>query len=176
MVDIKSLKPSKRYAIALFETIQDKDFNKISKELELFIENLRENSEFRNFIFHPIINLANKKEAVREIFKNFSKETLDFIFILLDEKRIDCLEAIKSFLDEKINEKTHVINADVTLAINPNSDMQNYIKQRLEAKLNSSVNINFLFDEEIIGGMLIKIKDTVVDLSIKKKMENFKQI
>ncbi len=54
--------------------------------------------------------------------------------------------------------------------------MKEYIKQRLESKFQSKAIINYKKDESLLAGMQIKIKDTLIDLSTKKKLENFKRM
>ena len=75
-----------------------------------------------------------------------------------------------------IDSKNRIINLDVTLAYEPDENMKEYIKQRLENKFQSTAIINYKKDESLLGGMQIKIKDTVIDLSIKSKLENFKRM
>lgn len=175
MIDLKAQKPAKRYASALFETIEDKDFERVLSEIDKFLKLLDENSEFKSFIYHPIVKKEDKKEALREIFGEFSSETMNFLFILLDENRIDCLDEIKDCLKKKINDKNNLLEAEVTLAIEADEAIRDMVKSRLENKFQSKVSINFLKDESLIGGMIVKINDTAVDLSIKRKMENFKR-
>ena len=77
---------------------------------------------------------------------------------------------------EKINNKNNLINVNVTLAYTPSEEIKNQIVQRIQNKLQKEVSAKFLINPNIIGGMLIQIEDTVIDLSIKKKIENFKKI
>ena len=79
-------------------------------------------------------------------------------------------------LVEKINNKNNLINVNVTLAYTPSEEIKNQIVQRIQNKLQKEVSAKFLINPNIIGGMLIQIEDTVIDLSIKKKIENFKKI
>ena len=86
------------------------------------------------------------------------------------------MDEIRDYLTIKVNDKNKLILADVTLAIDIPEYGKEIIKDRLQKKFNSEVKINFKKDESLIAGMLIRIKDTVFDLSVKRKMENFKTI
>ena len=88
----------------------------------------------------------------------------------------NCIDEIRDFLKNMIDSKNRIINLDVTLAYEPDENMKEYIKQRLENKFQSTAIINYKKDESLLGGMQIKIKDTVIDLSIKSKLENFKRM
>ncbi|MCD8025057.1 MAG: ATP synthase F1 subunit delta, partial [Candidatus Gastranaerophilales bacterium] len=102
--------------------------------------------------------------------------TLNFIQILIDENRIECITQIRDFFEECLNAKNNLITLEVTLAIDPKPDLAQLIQKTLEKKYNSSLRINFLKNEEILGGMLIKYGDTVIDLSVRNKIENFSKI
>lgn len=175
-IDLKAQKPAQRYSKAFFEIISDKDPERILNEINEFLDKIETNDEIKNFFFHPIVPAEDKKDVILKGFSNFSKETVNFIFILLDSNRLDCLDEIRDSLIEKLNDKNKLLTMEVVLAIEADDNMKEYIKQRLENKFQSRVLINFKKDENIMGGMLIKIKDTIIDLSIKKKMENFKQL
>ena len=175
MVDIKAQKPAKRYADAFFEVISNKDYNRVLDEINAFLHEINTNDELAGFISHPTVSVLDKKEVISKGF-NFSNDTLNFIFILLEENRLFCLDEIKEYLFDKINEKDNLKVIDITLAIEPDETLSGHIKQRLEDKFKSRVVVNFKKDESILGGMLVKVKDTVVDLSVRKKLENFKQL
>lgn len=173
---LKNVKPAKRYAQALFETMQDKNFDEILFEFEKVVEIINNNEDFKSFLSNPVISNDDKKKTAEECFQNFSSEVKNFLFILIDEKRINCLDEIKAFLKDKINDKNNLVNANITLAFDVNDEIKNQIIQRLKNKLQKDVNANFVVNPNIIGGLKIQVKDTVIDLSINKRLENFNKI
>lgn len=175
-IELNSIKPAKRYALALFEAAENFDLNKILNEIAFASDTICKIDDFKNFLNHPIISPNEKKELLGEIFKDFEPVVKDFLFVLIDEKRINCIDEIKDFLSDLINSKNKIINLDVILAYDPDDNMKEYIKQRLESKFQSKAIINYKKDESLLAGMQIKIKDTLIDLSTKKKLENFKRM
>lgn len=173
---LKNVKPSKRYAQALFEAMQESNFDEILFEFNNVVEIINKDNEFKTFLSHPVISNDEKKQIVSECFKDFSDTIKNFLFILIDEKRINCLSEIKAFLDDKINGKNNLVNVNVTLAFEANDEIKNQIIQRLKNKLQADVSAEFKISPDIIGGLKIQVEDTVIDLSIKKKIENFKKI
>lgn len=175
MVDIKAQKPAKRYTEALFNIIKDKDYNLLFNQISIILNELEHNNEFRTFMFHPIVSVEDKKATLHEIFKNFDNTILNFISLLIDENRLDCLDEIKEVLEVKINNANNIKMAQITLAHEPSDEIKNLIKSRIENKLQSKVKLDFNYNENIIGGMIIRVKDTMVDLSVKNKIENIKK-
>ena len=176
MIDLKAQKPAKRYAEAIFQIIKDKNSKEILSQIRGILSQVEENPEFKNFMFHPIVSLEDKKQAVKEIFKNYDCDIINFIFLLLDENRLDCLDEIEGVLIEKINEKDKIKMVNVTLAIDIDDEFKDLIQKRIENKLQSRADIKFIKDENILGGMIIRVKDTLVDLSVRNKIEIIKKI
>ena len=52
--------------------------------------------------------------------------------------------------------------------------IKNNVKQKLENKFNKTILLNYLVDESIIGGLIIKTQDKIIDGSLKNKYERLK--
>ncbi len=173
-INLKAKKPAKRYAQALINP--NPDTNKvISDELEFFVDLLYKNEELKAFLFHPVINMEDKKEVLDKIMgDNFTIKR--FLFLLLEENRLDILDEIKESFIEKIKDKEKILPLDIILAIEPDEEDKKNIIGRLENKFKSKIEANFITDKSILAGLKIKFKDTFIDLSLKKRIENFKNL
>ena len=176
MVDLKAQKPAKRYAEAIFQIVKDKEYKEIMTQIRGILRLIQENEEFNTFMFHPSVSIEDKKSVMKEIFSNCDPDILAFMFLLIDEGRLDCLDEIEGVLVEKLNDKNKIKHVDITLVCDADEELKNKIISRIEAKLQSKIMPVFYKDENIIGGMILKIKDTLVDLSVKSKMETIKRI
>ncbi len=175
-INLKTIKPARRYAEAFFEVIRNKDFENALLNIKKLNDFISGDEKTKTFFYHPVIEANDKKETLKKIFPEFSTDTMNFIFVLIDENRLNCLSEIESFLKEKINAENKILSADITVAYDIKEEEKEYIKNRLQNKFNKQIEPNFIKDDSIIGGMLVKLNDTVIDLSIKKKLENFKTI
>ncbi len=176
MVDLKTGKVAKRYGEAFFESIENSDYNRFLEELKELKNLLLINDDFKNLIFHPVIPQDKKKEILNDILKDFSFEIKNFLTLLIDEKRFDCIFDIYDYLEKRIDKKNNIVKLSVTLAIEAGEGIKSEIINKLKEKLKTDIKAEFKRDEQIIGGMIIQIEDTVIDLSIKKKLEKFRQI
>ncbi len=141
MINLKLEKPAKRYARALFQTIENKNEKKVLDEIKAFFE-LTLNPELNSFLFHPIVSKEDKKSAISEICKDFEEETAKFLYILLDEGRLDCLSSILKFLEDEYNKKNNILKFDVILAIEPTESIKAAVVGRLKNKFNSEIQAN----------------------------------
>ncbi len=180
-VSHKNLKPAKRYSKALIELVSARaDFNiefalKLQEELNFVVKTVEENLELKNFILNPVISKADKKDVLKEVFKeSLSSDMLNFFFLLTENSRLDILPEILASFKEDIDTLQNIVRARVTSAIELDNAQKEALGEKLKTKTGVRVEPEYVIDNSILGGIIIKIKDTVIDLSIKKRIENLK--
>lgn len=176
----KNLKPAKRYSKALMEMLSDRKNDtefaaKFQEEFEFVVKTVEENLELKNFISNPVISCGDKKDVLGQIFKgNVSAEILNFLFLLSENSRLDILPDILASFREEIDKLQNILRAKVTSAIELDDAQKSALTEKLRSKTGADIEPEYNIDSSILGGIIIKIKDTVIDLSIKKKIENLK--
>ena len=171
---MKNTVVSDRYAQALFELSQsDNSTDKIQDDLKLVSETLKEYSDLRNLLAHPIISSQDKKEMFNQIFGDkISKYTQNIIMLLIDKKRDSLIPEIAELYKEMYNKLHSRVVADVYTSVEIGSAQLVLLRKRLESYLDKNVEIDTHVDEKIIGGVLVKIGDRVIDGTLKTKFEN----
>jgi len=183
VISCKNLKPARRYSKALIELVQaNEGFNaeyglKLKEELEFAAKTLNENAEFKNFIQNPVISKADKKDVLNKIFGGrVSEHILHFLFLLTENNRINMLQDIVLSFSEDTDKLQNIVRAKVASAVELNDVQKNALLEKLQAKARVKIVPEYETDEAVLGGIIIKINDTVIDLSIKKKIENLKYL
>ena len=182
----KNLKPAKRYSKALLELLQDSavkdgaDFKEASKkmydEFEFVVKTVRENSELQNFILNPVVSYGDKKDVMSQIFTGkVSSLTVNFLSLLAENNRLNILDDILFSFKDDINKLQNIVPAVITSVIELDLEQKKKLVENLQNKIKAEITPEFRLDEAILGGLVIKINDTVIDLSIKKKIENLKK-
>ena len=181
----KNLKPAKRYSKALLELLQDSavkdgaDFKEASKkmydEFEFVVKTVRENSELQNFILNPVVSYGDKKDVMSQIFTGkVSSLTVNFLSLLAENNRLNILDDILFSFKDDINKLQNIVPAVITSVIELDLEQKKKLVENLQNKIKAEITPEFRLDEAILGGLVIKINDSVIDLSIKKKIENLK--
>lgn len=174
-LDIKNLKIAKRYASALVETSKD-SIDETKEVLKEVSEVFNTNKEFQMFFMHPGVSLKDKKETLNEIFSSkANKTTLDFLNVLLDENRFDIIDTIYQVFQKEVENFKNQQRVDVTSAIELSEEQKEKIKQKLSSKLNKEIILTCALKEDILGGLIIKINDKVIDLSLKNKFDTLRK-
>ncbi len=174
-IDIKNLKTAKRYALALAQSAID-NIDEVNNNLALVDDVIFNNADFVNFFSHPIVSLKDKKDTVKETLEGkISEISLNFINTLLDENRFNIFRTIFEQFKKEVDEIKNKQRIDVTSAIELDEDQKKDLIEQLTKKLNKDVILNYEEDEEILGGLVVKYEDKVLDLSLKAKFDQLKQ-
>ena len=168
---------SRRYAEAIFKA--STSFNcleEVYNDLNELSDKMETNREFRYFMLTPRIKKSRKKELIIELFKDkFSEVTIQFLFILLDKRRQEYLKRINNYF-KVLHDRYHK-RMEIT-AISPlklTKEEKSRLKQTLEKITGKIVSIINKIDPSIIGGLIIKIENKILNNSIKGHLENLRR-
>jgi len=174
MINTGSDEVVQRYVKALYSLSleQNKDI-KIKEDLSLISELIEKNKEFKEIIFSPLITPKKHQEILKLISQTLKIDqiTENFLFLLAFNKRLILLEKIIGFYNEVSSESKDTIKIDLIL---PNKISQkdiSDIKNKLKPDVNKRTKINFIEDKNIISGFIVKLGSTMIDFSIKSKLD-----
>lgn len=166
---------SATYAEALFElALEQKVIEETVKEVESVKEVILQNDELMKLLNHPQITRQEKVTIVENVFKSRVSDIVTGLLVAVVEKgrSSELVKVLDCFL-EQADEYRLIGTAYVTSAI-PLSDNQ---KKEIESKLKATTKymqfkMNYIVDKDIIGGLVIRIGDRIVDSSIRTKLNN----
>lgn len=164
---------SKTYGEALFEVaVEDGTVDSLLEEVEAVLEVIANNEEYVKLLTHPKLPVEEKITLVENVFKGKASDTLvGFLVTVVEKGRFAEIEDILSFFVDKVREHQKIGVAYVTSATALTEAQQTQIEDRLLA---TTSYVKFIMhydvDSSLIGGMVIRIGDRVVDSSIKTKL------
>ncbi len=169
---------SKTYAQALFELAVEEDkTSAFLEEASGLLEVIRTNAEFAQFMNHPKIQKEDKLEVVQNVFRDkISREMLGFLVTIVEKDRYTEIEAILEDFVAAVKEYNNIGTAYVTTAIAINDQEKQDIESRLLATTRyKTIECIYDVDTSLIGGMVIKMGDRVVDSSIRTKLDKLQR-
>lgn len=169
---------AKRYAKALLEIGQeDGNLEQYGVELNRMAQLFRESEELETALANPAIALDNRRRLL-DIFLDkleLSPMVKNFYRLLLDRGRIACTRDITELYSQLLDEVKGVVRAQV-LAAAPLSEQEiQRIKDALQKVAGNEVIIEMKEDPSLIGGVVAKIGDLVLDGSVKSQLESLKE-
>lgn len=169
---------SKTYGEALFEiAMEENKMDELFEEVQATAQILKENPELHQLLMHPKISKEEKISVTESIFKGrISDELTGFLNLVIQKERYGELNAILQYFVDKIKEEKGIGIAYVTTAMElKESQKKQIVDKLLETTGYKEMEMHYEVDDTIIGGMVIRIGDRVVDSTIKSKLELLKK-
>ena len=169
---------SKRYAKALFNLGQENNsFDLYGQELEVFTNFCRQNSEFGNAISNPIFAVEDRKQILQNVLSQsgFSDLVKNFLNLLLDKNRIGVIETITEHYTRLTDEASNIAHAEIITAKPLKEKTLEKVVKSLEGLTSKKIKSDVREAPELIGGIVVKIGDLVLDGSIKAQLEGLKE-
>ena len=165
---------AQRYSLALYELSNEANsIVDIEKHTLAILDLIKKNKDFNNLIKDPTENQENLISVINKISETFKVNDLlkNFMTFLIKKRRFFYLEKIlKSFI-EICSEKRGEIKAEIQSAKELSNEEISKITEELSQNFSSKMKLNYKHDKSLIGGLIVKIGSTMVDTSIKNKLQ-----
>lgn len=162
------------YGKALFEAA--KELNKVDTildELKEISEIFQRDPDFNEFFNTPVISGPEKKQVVEQVFGgHISLETLNFLMILIDKRRMGSFHRIVKAYQKLINQE-HGISLGTVYSVEPLTDIQiSSFEEKTAKLLKKNVKLVNKTDAFLLGGIKIFIEGKVIDASVRKQLQD----
>ena len=164
---------SKTYGDALFElALEENRIDDYVAEVDAMLTIIRDNPELSKLLNHPKISKEEKITVVGQIFEGkISKELLGLINMIVEKDRNNAMEDIFKYFIDRVKEYKNIGVAKVTSAVELSDAQKSQVEKRLlETTGYVKFEISYDVDKDLIGGMVIRIGDRVVDSSIRTRL------
>ena len=169
-----SITSAERYSLALFELSEENNLLSQIEDQSSSILNLIEQSEdFSNLIKDPTTSQEDLLKVINTISENNKFESLfkNFLSFLIQKRRFFFIERIlKSFI-EICSRKRGELKAELKSAKELSNEEIAKITEELTKNFSSKIKLNYKHDESLIGGLVVQVGSTMVDNSIKNKLQ-----
>ena len=163
-----------RYSLALYELSNESNLLvEVEENSIAFLDLIFKSNDFNTLTKDPTINREVLTKIVNSISKNFKLETLfkNFISFLITKRRFFYVEQIlKSFI-ETCSKKRGELKAELKSAKELSGDEISKITDELTKNFSSKIKLNYKHDQSLIGGLVVQVGSTMVDTSIKNKLQ-----
>ena len=164
---------SSRYAQAIFELASEKQaLDVVERELILVANALTESKDLVTLLYHPQVPAEVKRDTVVRLFgSELTEYVRNFLFILFDRRRETLLQAIIMEFRTLANQAQNIIEAEVTSAMPLVADQEKGLAAKLSAVTGKNVVLKTVVDKGILGGIIVKIGDKLIDGSVERQLK-----
>ena len=169
---------SKVYGDALMQAAREKDkLDSIFEEAKTLCQVFGENQDLIHLLDHPQVVMEEKIQMIRIVFQgNVSDELMGFLTAIVDKGRQNEILSILDYFIGQVKEEKRIGRAQVTSAVELTAKQKEQVKEKLLATTRYvEFEMNYIVDPSLIGGMVIRIGDRVVDSSIKTQLYELKK-
>ena len=175
---MKNLAISRRYARALLLIGKDDGKAEVYKqELDTIAKLVANEKGLELALTNPLYNAVARKKVLQLVIEklNLSKAVRSFLFLLFDKGRIGFLGTINEFYQKLADELKNVARASVVSATELKSETVEKIRATLSQKTGKDIVLDVRIDPGLIGGVVSRIGDLVLDGSIKTQLLNMRE-
>lgn len=130
----------------------------------------------RSFVLTPRVDTESRKNALRAALAGRVPELfLRFLLVVVDKRRQSLIPQIAVAFRETVDRLMGRVRVDVTVAQQPDAAEQALIRGTLERKLGIAVLPRFTVDPELIGGIVVRLGDQVMDGSVRRGMQEMRR-
>lgn len=162
----------------MFElAVEENKVDELLGEIEQLQKILKENEEFGKLMTHPKIIKEEKLQVAENVFKGrISDELLGFLTIIIFKDRYQEIDEILEYFLTEVKKYKGIGVATVTTAVPLKEEQCKKIERRLlDTTDYKSMEMHYRQDASLIGGMVIRIGDRVVDSSISTKLNELQK-
>ena len=168
---------ARKYSQALYQLGKEQQqLSLFQEELEAIRQIFNENEELKKVFYHQRVQSTDKKEIINKIFaEQLSAFILNFLCLLIDQKREDSLVAIIREFNYLVNKEQGIIEVEVVSAIELDRQIMTKLTEKLKQAIDCQIILKEKCDPSIIGGLILKIGDYIIDGSIKNHLSSLEE-
>ena len=165
------------YASGIFELAKaEGELERVEDELFAVAQALEGSADLRSALTDPQLPLERKQGIVDDLLDGrASSLTVGLIQLVLGQGRSSELPAIARALIEKAAESRDRVVAEVRSAVALDDGTIERLAAALGRATGKNVEVKVIVDETVIGGIVARVGDTVIDGSIAKRVKSLRQ-
>lgn len=165
------------YAQALLQLAQERDLTEpIGAELSGLKEVVDANPTFAEFLRDPGIGTEERAGVIDRTLKpRVSPLLANFLGVLLNHGRMGLIGQIADAYGELLDQLFGKVEVDVTVAQRLSDAELEQVRQRVDAALNKKSVVHQYVDDSIIGGLVLRVGDKLIDASVKTQLETMRR-
>ncbi len=168
---------AQRYAKALFSLGKETNKNENYRDALGAIAELYKEESIENALINPLYPLDVRQKVMAKIAKSAKADTIltKFLNLLVEKKRADILPDIAHEMRVMVDKEQNISHGSVVSAIELDDTLKEKIQRALEKITGNKVTLEASVDPSIIGGVIAKVGDLVLDGSIKTQLNGLKE-
>jgi F-type H+-transporting ATPase subunit delta len=164
------------YAQALFDAARAADaVERVGRELGDFVAALAASAPLRDALVNPRVEMAAKRRVVAELTDDVQPLLRNALQLVLQKGRASLLPEIGEEYAALAAREAGVVGIEVTSAVELSAEQLEKLASAAEQRLGTRVELARRVDPEIIGGLVLRVGDVIVDASLRARIRQLQR-
>ena len=164
------------YGDALFAVAKEADkLDEVREQLGEFADALDGSRELQIFLFSPYFSSSEKRDGITQVTSGGSEELINFLELLAEKHRMPAIFRIRRHFEEKWAEENRRLEVRLTSAVPLSKDVVERVGKEIERKTDKKIDLASDVDEDILGGLVLRVGNMVLDASLRSKLEKLRK-
>lgn len=165
---------AKRYVQAIVEIAREtQNFEAWERDLDL-LGGIVGDPRVASYLANPSVQAASKKQAIDIALRDAQPEARNLAHLLVERHRTGIIPELVAAFKEAVLAERGIVVADVTTAEPLDDAMRDAVGERLGQMLGKTVELRMHTDPEIIGGLVARVGDQVIDGSVQTRLRRLR--
>jgi len=164
-----------RYASALFGLANEQDdVITLEQNVGILKEFIAKSVDLNRLISSPIYSRGEQQSAITAIARklDLNSTMTNTLALMATKRRLFVVPFFLSVLNELIADSKNEVSAEVVSATALSKSKLDKLAKTLKANFGKDININSTVDENLIGGMIVKVGSRMIDTTILAKLNS----
>jgi F-type H+-transporting ATPase subunit delta len=164
------------YARSLFEVAQEKDdLDAVHEQLGEFADAVAESHDLQVFLFSPYFATDEKIDGLHKAITDAEESLVNFLELLIEKHRMPAVFRIRREFDSLWEEENKLLPVSVTSAIKLDEGTVENIGEAIGKQTGRHIELTSEVDPDILGGIVLRVGNSVLDASIRNRLEKLRK-
>jgi F-type H+-transporting ATPase subunit delta len=164
------------YARALLEAALDEGKLEILHEqLVQLADAIEANRQLAIFFFSPYFTTEEKKQGLDRVVQDADPTLLNFVRVLIENHRMPVLFRARQEFQRLWEEQNRMLPVEITSAVELDAKTTERLGETIGERTGRRVQLAARIDPEIIGGVILRVGNSILDASIRNRLENLRK-
>jgi F-type H+-transporting ATPase subunit delta len=164
------------YADALFGVAKDRGkLDAIREQLGQVADAIAGNHDLQVFFFSPYFSSAEKRDGIARAVSGAEPELINFLELLAEKHRMPAIFRIRRRFDELWAVENKRLEVRLTSAVELDPAIVERVGAELERQTGHRIDLESSVDEDILGGLVLRVGNMVLDASVRNKLERLRR-
>src|SRR3954464_12677593 len=164
------------YARSLFEVAKERDkLDVVREQLGAFADALDASRELQLFFFSPYFSTVEKEDGLDRAVADGDEIVVNFLKLLIENHRMPVIFRLRRAYEELWQEENKLLPVQIVSAVELDRVTVSSIGDKIAEQTGRRVDLSANVDPEILGGIVVRVGNSVLDASIRNRLEQLRK-